>query len=644
MAFGGEGGLHASKVCTYCSCLAMGLVAASIFSTQAATLNIQPNWNLLGYSDGAAVNVADVFSNTTDVTTVWKWIPSTSKWAFYSPSFADGGAAYAASKGYDPLLTINYGDGFWVNAKTSFTATILSTCTAPQVLTNGVCAKPVIYHANGFSSVVVNQIMTVPVVYPVQAPIAGSSSVDPNGHYGRYNNMGYNATAHGDMFNNGLDNVIVTPNSSPAFYPNSKMEFWVNNGDGTFTNKADQLIVGGAPSPALGPTIVADFNGDGILDIVHMDSPEWGPCTADIQITCNSGGQFTYLESQTNGTWIDKSNQFPATINTDSGVSMGSSNGDGVVDILFSAHGLHFYKNDGSGHFTEQTSRFPPEIRGYGPGTEQWNATGGMAQSGFGAAAFLKVAGQSKPVLVNASYGPDWEGHGPDGTEHSTIRFFLQQGDGSFINTQTIIMSKDITNNCGANIVRVGDFANTGNDDVLVVWEQVSGINNQICHPMLYRNIGANGSINYSDVTNSAISQWQLAFNYASSFGTISANEFTIADADGDGNLDILIGTSRYNDESMLQRAPFLYGDGKGSFTIKPVEFDNIVPTGEAINTAMDAPSINWHWDSYVLPMRLKSNQRYGMLLISEGWFDDQTVTPYIVSKQIRLHSFLPSY
>jgi hypothetical protein len=88
------------------------------------------------------VNVADVFSNTTDVTTVWKWIPATSKWAFYSPALADGGAAYAASKGYDPLVTINNGDGFWVNAKTSFAATILGTCTAPQVLTNGVCTTP----------------------------------------------------------------------------------------------------------------------------------------------------------------------------------------------------------------------------------------------------------------------------------------------------------------------------------------------------------------------------------------------------------------------------------------------------------------------------------------------------------------------
>ena len=44
-------------------------------------------------------------------------------WAFYTPS-ADGGAAYAASKGYDTLTTIQSGEGFWVNAKTPFSVTM----------------------------------------------------------------------------------------------------------------------------------------------------------------------------------------------------------------------------------------------------------------------------------------------------------------------------------------------------------------------------------------------------------------------------------------------------------------------------------------------------------------------------------------
>jgi hypothetical protein len=86
------------------------------------TVNIVAGWNLLGNSSSGVLDVATTFGNSTQVTTVWKWVPSKSNWAFYTPLQTDGGAAYAASKGYDLLTSINGGDGFWVNAKTSFTA------------------------------------------------------------------------------------------------------------------------------------------------------------------------------------------------------------------------------------------------------------------------------------------------------------------------------------------------------------------------------------------------------------------------------------------------------------------------------------------------------------------------------------------
>ena len=89
--------------------------------TWGATANIVAGWNLLGNSSSAALDVASAFGNSTQVTTVWKWVPSKSVWAFYAPSL-DGGAAYATTKGYDPLTTVNAGEGFWVNAKTAFTA------------------------------------------------------------------------------------------------------------------------------------------------------------------------------------------------------------------------------------------------------------------------------------------------------------------------------------------------------------------------------------------------------------------------------------------------------------------------------------------------------------------------------------------
>ena len=93
----------------------------------AATLTITAGWNLVGNSVSAPLSVAVAFNNPTNVTTVYKWIPGSGSWAFYSPVLADGGAAYAASKGYSFLTTINAGEGFWVNALQPFTVTLAGT-------------------------------------------------------------------------------------------------------------------------------------------------------------------------------------------------------------------------------------------------------------------------------------------------------------------------------------------------------------------------------------------------------------------------------------------------------------------------------------------------------------------------------------
>ena len=88
-------------------------------------VNLVSGWNLIGNSDTTALDVATAFGDKTKVTTVWKWIPSSSKWAFYAPSMTSAAlATYAAGKGYDVLTTVNGGEGVWVNAAVSFTATL----------------------------------------------------------------------------------------------------------------------------------------------------------------------------------------------------------------------------------------------------------------------------------------------------------------------------------------------------------------------------------------------------------------------------------------------------------------------------------------------------------------------------------------
>jgi Raf kinase inhibitor-like YbhB/YbcL family protein len=83
-------------------------------------VNLSRGWNLLGNGVTTPLNVPAKFGGASNVATVWKWMPATQKWAFYSPSLADGGVTYAASKGYDFLSTIEAGEGFWVNVKQPF--------------------------------------------------------------------------------------------------------------------------------------------------------------------------------------------------------------------------------------------------------------------------------------------------------------------------------------------------------------------------------------------------------------------------------------------------------------------------------------------------------------------------------------------
>ena len=90
------------------------------WASDAAAVQVVAGWNLIGNGIAAPLDVATLFGDANRTATVWKWLPKKNVWAFYSPALADRGAAYAASKGYELLSTVEAGEGFWVNAKTAF--------------------------------------------------------------------------------------------------------------------------------------------------------------------------------------------------------------------------------------------------------------------------------------------------------------------------------------------------------------------------------------------------------------------------------------------------------------------------------------------------------------------------------------------
>ncbi|MFH1523032.1 MAG: fibronectin type III domain-containing protein [Patescibacteria group bacterium] len=72
-------------------------------------------WNLKGANSIFTVDASDLQPEGEDLQTVsaWKWVGD--KWAVYLPEEPDGGASYAASKGFIILEEIYPGEGFWIN-------------------------------------------------------------------------------------------------------------------------------------------------------------------------------------------------------------------------------------------------------------------------------------------------------------------------------------------------------------------------------------------------------------------------------------------------------------------------------------------------------------------------------------------------
>ncbi|MDP2647075.1 MAG: hypothetical protein Q8P24_19240 [Desulfobacterales bacterium] len=80
-----------------------------------SSISLSSGWNLVGLKSSSAKSVKDLISgNEAKIASIWKWENNT--WAVYLPGEADGGADYAAGKGFGVLSNIEPGEGFWLNA------------------------------------------------------------------------------------------------------------------------------------------------------------------------------------------------------------------------------------------------------------------------------------------------------------------------------------------------------------------------------------------------------------------------------------------------------------------------------------------------------------------------------------------------
>jgi hypothetical protein len=118
----GAGSLSLQPGCSQLSDSGGVLQHPAATGAAATSLSLMPGWNLAGNSNAVPLDVAAVFGDASRVTSVWKWLAASSRWAFYAPGMSSAElTAYTQSRGYDLLQTISGGEGFWVNAKTAWT-------------------------------------------------------------------------------------------------------------------------------------------------------------------------------------------------------------------------------------------------------------------------------------------------------------------------------------------------------------------------------------------------------------------------------------------------------------------------------------------------------------------------------------------
>ncbi len=98
---------------------AANLTLVTRVSVLPGVISVAAGWNLLGNGSDVALDVTRVFADSQRFVTVWKWLAAQKSWAFYSPALVVQGTTalqdYAASKGYQVLLSIEAGEGYWVN-------------------------------------------------------------------------------------------------------------------------------------------------------------------------------------------------------------------------------------------------------------------------------------------------------------------------------------------------------------------------------------------------------------------------------------------------------------------------------------------------------------------------------------------------
>jgi hypothetical protein len=127
-------------------------------------------------------------------------------------------------------------------------------------------------------------------------------------------------------------------------YVNGVLTILLGNGDGTFTPAPGSPITVGGPSLLPGAVAVGDFNGDGIPDLVATNS-------SDI---VGEPGTMTVLLGKGDGTFTPAASSSVTVGSTPISIAVGDFNGDGIPDLAmvnFADNNVTIFLGNGDGTF-----------------------------------------------------------------------------------------------------------------------------------------------------------------------------------------------------------------------------------------------------------------------------------------------------
>jgi hypothetical protein len=387
--------------------------------------------------------------------------------------------------------------------------------------------------------------LTTAVVSDIPQPQAAIQVNNPKQTY--YFTATPRVFAVGDLNGDGIPDIFFAPNMYNA-RPELPVQIWKGDGKGGFKLATSEVITDATvlTTGAADSIFLADFNGDGALDVFIVDQgleypvPFLGnknklllsaPCPA--------------LGAPGKKCLHDASSNINVTYNGFNHVSsIADMNGDHCPDIIvttmggpnFSHHGTYILYNDCQGHFSHSTTGLAPEIA---EEPNLWTPSVDYQNTGTNGTGDLD--GDGRPELVTGSYRDTDLISGK-----KTLLVHHNVGGTSFPRTTVLPFPAALASvpyfpgeqpgsnpfGLGAANIAIGDLDGDGRAEIVVNWEGSQNSTIQVFHN--------DGNLAFHDITTQVYGGYETSFPNSSGETTF-AQKYEIRDVDGDGWNDLVM-------------------------------------------------------------------------------------------------------